>query len=112
MKSYKEIIADIDGLKLKDALNRKQLIVLEQEIFRKLVEEHKTCQKCGREDKLSLDHIVPKDVLRSFGVDIEREIIDGNYMLLCKICNSFKGNRLDFSLPATKSILTELLSRV
>ncbi len=112
MKSYKEIIAEIEGFKMKDVLSKKNVIVAEQEIFRKLVEFHGKCERCQRTERLSLDHVIPKDVLRSLGVDPERELIEGNYMLLCKICNSFKSNKLDFSIPATKIILLDLISKL
>lgn len=42
------------------------------------------CAKCGRRDKLTLDHVVPK----SKGGKLEA----ANVQILCRYCNSHKGN--------------------
>lgn len=44
------------------------------------------CSKCGSTEKLSVDHVIP--VTRGGTNDL------GNLVILCKPCNSRKGNRL------------------
>lgn len=69
------------------------------------------CRKCGRETLLTIDHIIPKILLRSF-MDIEVEIFLENYQVLCRPCNQLKSGQLDFSIPETKQLLLRLLERV
>lgn len=96
-----------------DDLTKKQVVQLENSIYHDLISmPDAKCEKCHRKDNLTLDHIVPKSILQCFGIDTMREIIDGNYQLLCKPCNIFKSGRLDFSKPVTKEILRKLLDRI
>lgn len=56
----------------------------------------KYCLSCGRKNKLTRDHIVPRAVARG---------IDFNIQCLCKRCNLSKGNLIiDFK---SKTILVE-----
>jgi len=112
MGLYKELRREIREKRQSDKLTKSERITLEQAIFKDLIKKEAVCRKCGRKRNLTLEHIVPKDILKSFGVDIDREIICGNYALACYICNAFKGNRLDFSVPETKEVLLKLLQRV
>lgn len=106
---YKKLREEV-RLKEKDGLMSKgQRIVLEQQLLKDLPQK---CVKCGRPTDLTLDHIVPIQVLISFGVDTEREIIEDNYQILCRRCNVFKANRLDFTIPQTKVILLRLLDKI
>jgi 5-methylcytosine-specific restriction endonuclease McrA len=43
------------------------------------------CQKCGTEDRLSVDHIVPRSLGGTDNLD--------NLEVLCSSCNSSKGGR-------------------
>ncbi len=95
-----------------DSLTKKHREVLERAIFEDLKTEQGKCYKCWRTDNLSLDHIVPKDILKMFGMDIDREILEGNYRIMCRPCNAFKGNKLDFAEPKTKELLLELIKRI
>ena len=95
-----------------DSLSRKQKICIEQAILKDLIESQGKCVKCDRIENLTLDHIIPQAILTTFGVDIEREVIEGNYQLLCKLCNTFKASRLDFANPKTKKLLLELLEKI
>ena len=70
------------------------------------------CAKCGRPDMLSLDHIVPDSLLKQFGIDIKRTFWAENIQILCRPCNSFKGNQLDFSVKSTTSLLKKLIEKV
>jgi 5-methylcytosine-specific restriction endonuclease McrA len=84
----------------------------EQEIFAELFGSSPSCARCGGNDKLTLDHIVPKSYLRDFGVNPDYEIIEENYQLLCNLCNAHKSNKPDFTVTATKTILLALLNEI
>jgi 5-methylcytosine-specific restriction endonuclease McrA len=89
-----------------------KVISREQEIYAELWKENAKCARCESTVKLTLDHIVPKSYLRDFGVNTDHEIIEGNYQLLCNLCNSYKSNKPDFTVPATKKILEGLLGAI
>jgi 5-methylcytosine-specific restriction endonuclease McrA len=59
------------------------------------------CQRCGTEDNLSVDHIVP----RKLGGDDSLN----NLEVLCGSCNSSKGGRF-FDVPRTPPTLHGLFS--
>lgn len=106
---YNKIKEEAIALKNGKNLTRGELIVYEQCVTKELPQ---ICVKCGRTEKLGLDHIVSKYILRMFGVDVEREIIEGNYRILCIFCNHFKGPNLDFTTPETKEVLKKLIERI
>jgi len=54
------------------------------------------CQRCGTEDRLSVDHIVPRSLGGSDNLD--------NLEVLCSSCNSSKGGRF-FDRPRTPPTL-------
>ena len=73
----------------------------------------KKCYKCGREEWLTIDHIVPVSILRDMGVsELETYDDEENLRILCKMCNGFKANRLDFSDPRTKRVLMRVLEKL
>jgi len=88
------------------------IIALKQAWFKTEVEAGKGCERCGKTTNLTLDHIVPVLILLQFGVDEKRTFMPENYQLLCRSCNVFKSDRLDFTLPVTKIILQELLNNL
>lgn len=98
--------------KNKDTLTSKVKLAFEQRIAAKLKEQYGKCAKCERTENLTLDHLVPQSLLRDMGVDIEHEIIEDNYQILCRICNQYKSSRLDFANPQTKVVLVRLLERL
>jgi 5-methylcytosine-specific restriction endonuclease McrA len=106
--TYKNLRQEIREKMKCEELTKKQVIILEQQIRNDLPQ---IC-KCGRTENLTLDHIIPIDTLRQFGVLPEKEIIEGNYQLLCRTCNAFKSNKLDFSNPKTKELLIGLLEKI
>jgi 5-methylcytosine-specific restriction endonuclease McrA len=95
-----------------DILSRKHVVALEIAYRKKMITDGGKCARCGREDMLTTDHIVPKAILLVMGVDVERTFMPKNLMLLCRPCNSIKSDRLDFSFPQTKQILLKLLERL
>lgn len=87
----------IVALKLEELINR----------------DGKVCRRCGGDRWLTLDHIVPMSLLRDMGVtEAETYTNSDNFQLLCKMCNGFKANRLDFSDPRTKKVLMYYLERI
>lgn len=71
------------------------------------------CAKCkGEYDCLTVDHVVPVSIL---------EMLDGgeywkyegveNFQFLCRVCNSFKSNRLDKTNPNTFIVLEDLVNQ-
>ncbi len=93
-------------------IKRAEKVAIEQRIFKDLKQGNERCARCSRTDNLTLDHIIPIRLLADFGCDITRTIIEGNYQLLCRPCNIFKGGRLDFSIPETKHLLIKLLENL
>jgi 5-methylcytosine-specific restriction endonuclease McrA len=92
-----------------DKLTKGNTVALEQAFFK---DEAKECEKCKRVNDLTLDHIVPKDIMFQLGIDIDRVFIEDNLRILCKLCNQFKSNKLDFSTPKTKEILLRYLEKI
>jgi hypothetical protein len=73
----------------------------------------KKCRKCGREEWLTIEHIVPVHFMRDMGIpDYETYDDKENLQILCKMCNTFKGGRFDFSDPRTKQVLLRLLEKI
>jgi len=94
-------------LKQKETNTKNQIIALQQAF----VISGGKCVKCGRTEFLTLDHIVPISILDQLGVcDLEDN--DENWQVMCRPCNSFKANRLDFTNPKTKEILLKYISRL
>jgi hypothetical protein len=71
------------------------------------------CEKCGRVENLTIDHIVPQMWLEQFGVSridsFERQEL---LQLLCKPCNALKSCRVDWENPKTKPILLQLIAEI
>lgn len=112
METYKQVKEEIKAKNKSDKLTKGNVIVLEQSYLKELIEVNGKCEKCPRIDNLTLDHIVPVDMLRQFGIDPDSTFIEYNLRVLCKPCNMFKGNRLDFSTKKTKTIFEELLNKI
>ena len=70
------------------------------------------CEKCGSTLSPTLDHIIPLDLIRQFGIDVGKWWDKENVQLLCRRCNQFKGNRLDFADKRTKELLLKYLDNI
>jgi len=90
-------------------LTRKQLIKKEQEWRDRQIANNGKCARCGRKHMLTLDHIIPLQILSMMGVDTKRHWDEENNQLLCRPCNSLKGLQLDFGNPKTKILLLKYL---
>jgi 5-methylcytosine-specific restriction endonuclease McrA len=108
-EAYIELRNKIRERRKNEELTKKNRITLEQAIQISLPQH---CTKCSSIDNLTLDHIIPRDLLLQFGVDVDHEIVEENYQILCRRCNIFKANRLDFSNPKTKELLIKLLGKI
>src|SRR3990167_10660326 len=98
---YQEFKSELK--KLKDQRKDKQYRRSELFALRaKFVEEAKECIRCGRNEMLTVDHIIPASVLQQLGVDMEQDDDEENWQILCNPCNHFKAARLDFTNPKTK----------
>lgn len=76
---------------------------------------NRVCESCGRDcsDKnATVDHIVPRSILRSMGFTEKQLCDERNLRLLCVFCNSSKGSNLDFTDYRTKKLMLEYLSDV
>lgn len=91
---------------------RKKVFMAEQQLLHKYKETSESCPLCGKVGKLTIDHIVPMEMLDKFGVSPKNYLIRENLRVTCERCNGYKGNRLDFTLPETKKILQSLLELV
>jgi len=109
MNKHQQIIQEYKDKLKRDKFSRNQVIAIEQRIK---TESPQVCNKCGKTENLTLDHIVPKDMLITFGANPNIEVIEDNYQILCHMCNMFKGNKLDFSNKQTKVILLRLLEKL
>ena len=109
MSNLNEIKKELKERKKLDNLTKSNLSVLE---YAWLKDQEQICAKCGRYVFLTIDHIIPKDILRQFGVDVDMEFIEENLQVNCRSCNYFKGNRMDFTIPKTKELLIKLISKI
>jgi hypothetical protein len=51
-------------------------------------------------------------LLAQLGVDVEHEVDLEDLEVLCRPCNYYKQNRLDFTNPKTKAILLKYLNHL
>jgi len=109
MIHLKQIKQELKEKNKLDSLSKNNLIALEKAWLK---DHHDKCENCDRTENLTLDHIVPVDILRQFGIDTEREFWEENYQTYCRACNQFKGNRLDFANPKTKVLLLKLIDKI
>lgn len=71
------------------------------------------CQKCGHDGAVTVDHIIPIQILEVLGRDNYMALDWAeNFQLLCPPCNKLKANRLDITNPKTKVLLQELINQI
>jgi 5-methylcytosine-specific restriction endonuclease McrA len=69
------------------------------------------CEYCGEQSNhLTIDHIVPKNILETIDKTGEAVFEDTeNFAKVCPPCNRFKGAVLDIKNPKTKLLLKKYL---
>jgi 5-methylcytosine-specific restriction endonuclease McrA len=124
MKSYEEIKQEIKLFKEQskqreevENLTKSQVYAFEEKL--RQAGEGQPCPRCnkimakdGHVFMPTVDHIVPETLLRMFGVDPRKMLMEENLIVICRRCNNFKSNQLDFANPATKKVLLELLEKM
>jgi len=71
------------------------------------------CERCGRKDILTIDHIIPMNILKLLGFTLKEMYEDTeNLAILCRPCNSLKSGNLDFADERTKKLLYKYLERL
>lgn len=79
---------------------------------KEIITPNSVCETCGRTEWLTLDHIIPKQILKNFGLSEEEMFSDRSLLrILCRSCNSVKASHLDFTDKRTKELLLKLLER-
>lgn len=109
---YRSVKIWIEEQDANNNLSRQNVKVYEGSIIKKALEEKSPCLRCGRTDKQTLDHLVPRSILEQFGIEWDKELLEDNYQILCRACNNLKSNHLDFSNPKTKEILLKLIGNL
>jgi 5-methylcytosine-specific restriction endonuclease McrA len=74
--------------------------------------EKMTCSKCGLVSHLTVDHIIPIQVLEMLDeTGVAKFEWEENFQYLCRVCNAFKSCRLDKRNEKTKTLLLRLLTK-
>lgn len=109
MSIYSELKKEIKQKRKEEAYTKNDVLMLRAAWLK---EQPQLCEDCGRNIDLTVDHIVPLELLKNFGIDTEKELLEEDLKVLCKRCNSYKGNRLDFKDKRTKILLVKYLEKV
>lgn len=109
MNHFKDLMKQFKEEERENNLSKNRVIILKQEWLK---ENGKQCEKCERTDNLTIDHIIPASFVKEFGIDEIKTFMPENYRVLCRICNHYKGDRLDFSDKRTKELLIKFLEKV
>lgn len=110
--TYDELTKEIKKRRKQDELGKSSVIRLKALYLESKRQEGAVCEKCGRKDNLTLDHIIPLEMLMSFGMNYEQQYAEENLRILCRTCNHFKGRQFDFSTPKTKELLLKYLEKL
>ena len=110
--SYFEIKKAIFELSSGRELNFNEKLLLEMSYRKHLISIEGKCRKCHHTERLTLDHIIPLMLLEMMGFDKTLHFDEDNLSLLCKRCNMFKSNKLDFTDERTKPLLQKYLDLV
>lgn len=71
---------------------------------KKIQKQGGQCAKCPAVNNITVDHIIPRHFLEILGFNDSYKDAD-NLQLLCKKCNTMKGNSLDYTNPKTLPLL-------
>ncbi len=92
----------------------KKKVIAKNTIARYIAHGRNICEKCGDAHitSLTIDHIVPMSILLLAGIPLEETYDDRFITILCRKCNQYKSNRIDFIDIRTKNILEYIISYV
>lgn len=111
-EGYKKI-RDFILVKMHEGKGVKQgYLTLVEAARRKFITEGATCLRCGSNQDLTIDHIVPVSLLEAFQLPVNLLLDDDNFQVLCRRCNWFKSNKMDFSNPRTKELLIKYVNLI
>lgn len=102
----------IGSLDAKFLKGRKAVFKLEQQLLAEYRKKSDKCPICDAVWKLTIDHIIPYELLERLGYSPKTYFIPANLRILCERCNGYKSSRLDFSIPQTKHLLTEIIGSI
>lgn len=91
---------------------KKALIEAKHKYLDEKIASSTPCEKCGRTDMQTIDHIIPLKVLAEMGAVIKKFYDEKDIRILCRPCNHMKSDRLDFSTPKTKELLIKYLKLI
>ena len=111
-QGFKQELKEYLKVKKLETFTKNQVWTLEKKYLEYLIKTIGKCERCGRIDRLTIDHIIPKLLLAQLGVDIEREFDEENLQLYCYACNQYKNYRLDFAIPKTKELLLKYINKL
>lgn len=67
------------------------------------------CPRCQRLREVTVEHIIPVNLLRELGLFDAIQNDTENFELICFLCNQFKGGRIDMSHPKTVPLLKKYI---
>jgi len=71
------------------------------------------CVRCGKNEWLTVDHIIPWGFLQQMGIERSETYRDfDNLQLMCKRCNGLKADRFDWADPRTKPLLLKYIEQM
>lgn len=70
------------------------------------------CQhsKCATTLNLTVDHIIPRQLLKCLGMEHFAETDEENFQVMCKKHNTEKANQLDYTNPRTLPLLKKYIN--
>lgn len=78
---------------------------------KQIISEDSSCAICESKENLTIDHIIPIQVLNLMGIDkFTAFMYDKNFMILCKQCNQEKRSRIIRELQQTKEAIKQLFN--
>ncbi len=68
------------------------------------------CERCNRWTRITVDHIIPVNILSCLDGGYELSVNDEeNFQLLCEPCNRMKSGNLDITNPRTAKLLVKYM---
>ena len=111
-EGYKEILDFVKSRFKENNSSKNSYSVMVETLRRKLITPEVVCKRCGTQNDLTLDHIVPVNWLEQLMLPVGDLFDEENLEILCVKCNRFKGGRLDLAHPKTKELLLKFVSKI